>query len=484
MESPQPEQPFKHVKSQDELKYELKDQIELLKSSVSSYEKGLTAEAKRMATIMRILFSDSSKANSRSKSLSLQLGIKEHLRFHSVLSANEQPDEAINLLPGGLSFQAKLTWRGGSAGFFPLLGQPKEKVDFDTWWNQFLYRSKGIGLTRRELILSIADRDGGAHVDGEVTGEYANLSRVTNTNTGFTSSDESGTHNLINDIKLERVLMRQIAHEVLETFNEQLETLIGPFDLVDPTANFIFKKTLSHVEQYNLMIYMESFYGDYKSARTLINNDQLKEACFFINYCIAKEIKSILLWWGFTTDSNDVLYLYNQLMAVEPDLCKSINYLYIKEISHIIRYPNLVIDSDMNDFGFVITANKFLAELDYIHSIIINKLNSFVKANLSNDNPDGTWQGMKLFIDDNKASSHPYYGYNNYLVANMSKAEFLNRPDLVFEYRILRGEFMTKTYAITHNPDQEFSHIAFPNVGIVNRDHPEFHAKAYEDYLM
>ena len=46
-------------------------------------------------------------------------------------------------------------------------------TDFETWWNQVIFRDlEGQELTRRDLVLVVADQDGGAHVDASLDEAY------------------------------------------------------------------------------------------------------------------------------------------------------------------------------------------------------------------------------------------------------------------------------------------------------------------------
>ena len=69
---------------------------------------------------------------------------------------------------------------GGEAKYWPLCDEryfpmPKQKevLSFDEWWNDEVIFDSGIStLTRRDLVLSVANKDGGAHFDHKVSKKY------------------------------------------------------------------------------------------------------------------------------------------------------------------------------------------------------------------------------------------------------------------------------------------------------------------------
>jgi len=65
-------------------------------------------------------------------------------------------------------------------------------VPFDDWWNRVIIRDQaGVEFTRRDLVLALANQDGGAHVDPELHEAYEALSR--SNSMGWTAGIASGT---------------------------------------------------------------------------------------------------------------------------------------------------------------------------------------------------------------------------------------------------------------------------------------------------
>lgn len=135
----------------------LKDQMSFLEVSNRLYKEGKVAEAKRLATTIRVLVHDTAS----SRSLLSQMGLKETLRW--VSSGSVDPTNLIatfNLALFDTSFQ----------GFCPLpatfIQDVGSLVDFKTWWSEPVMKDvEGDQFSRRDIILTLSNKGGGAHVD-------------------------------------------------------------------------------------------------------------------------------------------------------------------------------------------------------------------------------------------------------------------------------------------------------------------------------
>ena len=86
-------------------------------------------------------------------------------------------------------------------------------VDFEEWWDKDVFvDNKGRRLSRGQLVLTVADQDGGAHVDPEIDGIYADLSR--NNSLAWEAINGQEKRPMEGP---ERAAIRQIAHEMLKT---------------------------------------------------------------------------------------------------------------------------------------------------------------------------------------------------------------------------------------------------------------------------
>ncbi len=195
--------------SKDELQQHLRDTIQALELSSRAFDEGFEGEAKRLAAAIRVLVHDTGS----SKSLLGQLGQKT-IRFHDT-SVPRHPKTiitysgliAMNLTPQGAKYVAVLDMLPPDC--------PPRWVSFDEWWNRVIFvDQEGSETSRRDLILAVANEDGGAHVDPVLNEKYANLSRRNSLAWRFSSPR--------GDVPLEgpeKATVRQITHEVLKSLN-------------------------------------------------------------------------------------------------------------------------------------------------------------------------------------------------------------------------------------------------------------------------
>ena len=188
-----------------ELDNHLKEQIEFLQSSCDSYDNGFEGEAKRIASVIRVLLHDTDK----SKSLLSLLDIKNTLDFWDS-SIKSEVDGATRV--GGYAGLVSIA----SNGYIPNLDNDlnSRKVDFDKYWNKtILIDKENKNFTRKNIILYLANKDGGSHVDPKLDKKYAELSR--NNSIGWMRFENGKDASSINGVELATV--RQIGHEILKT---------------------------------------------------------------------------------------------------------------------------------------------------------------------------------------------------------------------------------------------------------------------------
>lgn len=196
------------TRSNHELDGHLKDQKKFLLNSADLYDSGETAEAVRLATTIRVLVHDS--INSRS--LLTLCGTKSILKFADTTF----PFYEENLSTHWGAVQLIMTPNGGGAQ--PLLDdmQKVRRVPFESWWNGVvLVDSHRNEFSRKDIVLFLCNKEGGAHVDEEVDEKLYNLKNGDTINWRRSNGDDKST-------SVEGFLFatsRQIAHEVLKTLD-------------------------------------------------------------------------------------------------------------------------------------------------------------------------------------------------------------------------------------------------------------------------
>ena len=198
-----------YIQSKEELQQHLRDTIQALELSSRSFDGGFEGEANRLAAAIRVLVHDTGS----SKSLLGQLGQKS-IQFYET-SIPRDPKTimtysgltAIEQTPEGAKYVALLDMLPPAP--------PPRWVSFDEWWNKVIFvDQKGSETSRKDLILTVANKDGGAHVDPVLDGKYADLSRRNSLAWRFTSPR--------GDFPLEgseKAAIRQITHEILKSLN-------------------------------------------------------------------------------------------------------------------------------------------------------------------------------------------------------------------------------------------------------------------------
>jgi hypothetical protein len=196
----------KQPQSQAELQGHLQDHIEFLQSSANAFDNGFEGEAKRLAASLRVLLHDSKN----SVALLTQLG-KKGSKFW---------DTAISQTPGNLSSHNGLAVmvlnpsKGASYQAFldEHPGDEPRLRSFEEWWKCVVFvDGKQNSLTREQIVLCVAEQNGGVHVDPALSPIYAALSRQNSL--GWMSHDGKGSRPLEGP---ERSALRQITHEVLK----------------------------------------------------------------------------------------------------------------------------------------------------------------------------------------------------------------------------------------------------------------------------
>lgn len=160
----------------DDFQRHLAEQIHFLQKSAKEYDEGDFLEAKQMSVRLRVLLHDHGR---NSVSLLTHLN-KKNIDFY---------DTSANYPSNNLLFESRLTClkvhvdpnKPTEVTIMPPLGKgpserySKGKISFDKWWNNKIIDSKtGIILSRNDIIYHVCNKDGGAHIDAKLKGDYVN----------------------------------------------------------------------------------------------------------------------------------------------------------------------------------------------------------------------------------------------------------------------------------------------------------------------
>lgn len=192
-------------RTEDELREQLAMQIDFLTRSAEAFDRGFTDEAIRLAATLRLLLHDTSN----SKSLLGQLKMKDRLFLDT--SCVYDPE---NIAP----FWGLISIALGppEVRYVAMLDNVKNKIrkaPFSEWWNEIVFADAyKRTLTRKDLVLTAANQDGGVHVDASLNETYAAFTK--DNALGWKAGTTEGERPIA---KPEYPAIRQIAHEVLKT---------------------------------------------------------------------------------------------------------------------------------------------------------------------------------------------------------------------------------------------------------------------------
>jgi hypothetical protein len=158
------------MRSRDEFLEKLHQQLRWLERSAREYDQGDVSEAIQMAIRFRVLFHD----KGRQTSVMTHLGMKSTLRLLSTAAPLRPSSGGFALISLNILLEPQ------RFDYTPKLASSARKslVPFTRWWAGeciFERPRPGVEIVRRDLILWAAEKDGGAHVDAELTPEYRHL---------------------------------------------------------------------------------------------------------------------------------------------------------------------------------------------------------------------------------------------------------------------------------------------------------------------
>jgi hypothetical protein len=189
----------------EDLRAHLQEQLEFLEISSNSFDNGFIGESKRLAVTARVLVHDTA----RSESLLKILELKNVLFFDTSFPFE---DKSVSSHSG----LVRQVFRNEGIKVIPLLddGPFSRRVSFDAWWNGIVFvdchRNE---FSRKDIVLSLANKEGGAHVDSKLDDVYFQLR---NGNSLQLYDVDAEGRSLPGEDQVPAT-MRQIAHELLKT---------------------------------------------------------------------------------------------------------------------------------------------------------------------------------------------------------------------------------------------------------------------------
>ena len=184
-------------------------QLQFIQRSATAFDGGFEDDAIRIATSLRTIFHNTSVSTS----------LVEHLKLNGerMLSSARGWNDHRDFISWVLNLNSSTP-----VSTKPILGEQFAEVGISDWWNieeVFVYSTRK--YTRKKIILTAANKDGGAHVDEELDKFYEALSEGEN---GFSMDGSKLEYNGTPPFDLSTqqyaknahlALIRQFAHEFL-----------------------------------------------------------------------------------------------------------------------------------------------------------------------------------------------------------------------------------------------------------------------------
>jgi len=191
-------------------------QVELLKLACSNYDGGIEIAGFNIATSIRVFVHDTH----------LSTSALTHINNKAIQyldTCNINPNPAITFT--GLiykSFNGVHDGQGGTALFRPLFtnsfhSKINNWINFNTWWNAVIFQNAdGAILTRKTLVLTAANQEGGAHIDDEIDELYDKFRHSYSSRTVLKGTITGAIRGFDNVPVLPAI--RQIGYELIKSF--------------------------------------------------------------------------------------------------------------------------------------------------------------------------------------------------------------------------------------------------------------------------
>ena len=207
-----------HHRDRADLIRKLKDQVELLHVLGEVFDSGQRIVAYPLATAIRVLVHDTNSSHA----LLAQLDELPTMQFCDT-SLPFNPNKVIET-HGGLVLLKATT--GTGAEWAPLCevpappGAEPRGIPFQSWWEtDVMSDSQGTTWSRRRMVLAIANREGGAHIDPSQPVDVRAIEEENSMGFGYSDPIE-GDRPMSNGPLLPSI--RQIAYELEQSITKHL----------------------------------------------------------------------------------------------------------------------------------------------------------------------------------------------------------------------------------------------------------------------
>lgn len=204
------------LRTQPALVSKLREQLELLQLYGEHFDAGRKVAAYPLAICVRVLVHQTARSNS----LLTQLGLQSTMRFVDT-SLHFIPGNLLVAHPGlsvlGMTMGVGSSWVPRHAA---QADQPNSPQTFKLWWDSPVLRdARGQTWSRARIVLDVANKEGGGHLDPEQPFDLKQLEE--DNSMGWTHSDPivGEDQPMLNGPLLSSV--RQVAYELQVTLEKE-----------------------------------------------------------------------------------------------------------------------------------------------------------------------------------------------------------------------------------------------------------------------
>lgn len=157
----------KYSLNKQELIEHWNDQLNFIRISSKNYDEGNEQEARRIATSLRIMIHQTKYSHSLYKQLNPTF----------IFWSSGSLYTPSNLLSSWVLLSMNIDVKG--IRYTPILNNNDRTffLTFEDWWNEIIFDDKEGFFSRRDVVLYVANQDGGSHVDPSLDEAYAKLTK-------------------------------------------------------------------------------------------------------------------------------------------------------------------------------------------------------------------------------------------------------------------------------------------------------------------
>jgi hypothetical protein len=201
------------------LREKLEEQRHLLRKSIKEFATGDLTEALRIAIAMRILVHETGNSKPLLKQLT-----SNYLELNILDRASRKQKQPPSGTQGVVIMSVPISVKITNDGVFlnpDLDVEAYEPSILGKWWTRQSLLLPGLGgFSRREIVLGLADKEGGAHVDVNLPERYRQLLASKQLQIGWGKDD-------VSPLNLSRFMTAQAAVELLDCLNRTFPEKLG-----------------------------------------------------------------------------------------------------------------------------------------------------------------------------------------------------------------------------------------------------------------